>query len=267
MARESPPTGSFAQQIGLLFEGSSVAGMSDQALLNRFTARQDRAGEEAFAALVTRHGPMVLGVCNEVLGDRDFAEDAFQAVFLILARRATAIREPDLLANWLFGVALRTARCARIRRGRRRTNEDTGSLLKARSIVAAPSAEQSLVAREESELLHDEIERLPRAFRLPVVLCYLEGLTVHEACAGSVVHTAQCAAGWRRRAKGCGAGSCAGAWACRPLRWPRACQIALPRPRSRRNCAKLPLARRCGSRRASSMGCPRRHLRGRCCDP
>ncbi len=180
MASTTPPTGSVAREIALLFAGSSVAGMSDHELLDRFTARRDTAGEQAFAALVTRHGPMVFGVCNEVLGDRDLAEDAFQAVFLILARKARAIRDPDLLGNWLYGVALRTARCARIRRGRRRQNESTGSMLKARSIVALPSAEQSLFAREESELLHDEIERLPRAFRLPVVLCYLEGLTVHE---------------------------------------------------------------------------------------
>ncbi len=119
MARTTSPSGSVAREIGLLFEGSSVAGMSDHELLDRFTARRDAAGEEAFAALVTRHGPMVLGVCNEVLGDRGLAEDAFQAVFQILARKAITIRDPDLLANWLYGVALRTARCARIRRGRR----------------------------------------------------------------------------------------------------------------------------------------------------
>jgi RNA polymerase sigma factor (sigma-70 family) len=172
-------SGSVVRQIGSLFEGSSVAGMSDQELLDRFTARRDSAGETAFAALVLRHGPMVLCVCNELLGDRHHAEDAVQAVFLILAQKAHSIRDPDLLGNWLYGVALRTARYAR--RSRQRNNERTTSMLDAIPGVAAPSAEQSLLSREQAELLHEEIERLPRTFRLPVVLCYLEGLTVHEA--------------------------------------------------------------------------------------
>ena len=68
------------------------------------------AGEAAFAALVGRHGPMVLGVCRQFLGDAQHAEDAFQAVFLVLAQKARAIRDPDLLGNWLYGVAIRTAR-------------------------------------------------------------------------------------------------------------------------------------------------------------
>jgi RNA polymerase sigma factor (sigma-70 family) len=174
-------SGSVVRQIESLFEGSSVAGMSDRQLLDRFTAQRDAAGEAAFAALVRRHGPLVLGVCTELLGDRHHAEDAFQAVFLILAQKAHAIRDPDLLGNWLYGVALRTSRCAKLRVGRDRKNEGAGSMLTAASSVAVPSAEQSFLVREQAAVLHEEIERLPRAFRLPVVLCYLEGLTVHEA--------------------------------------------------------------------------------------
>lgn len=174
-------SGSVLRQIGSLFEGSSVAGLSDRQLLDRFNARRDAAGEAAFAALVLRHGPLVLGICNDILADRHHAEDAFQAVFLILAQKAHCIRDPDLLANWLYGVALRTARCARLRLGRLCKNEENGFLLNARSSVVVPSGEELFLAREQSELLHEEIERLPRAFRLPVVLCYLEGLTVHEA--------------------------------------------------------------------------------------
>src|ERR1017187_4359903 len=146
---------SVVRQIGSLFEGSSVAGLSDRQLLDRFTAQRDSVAEAAFAALVVRHGPMVLGVCSELLVDRHHAEDAFQAVFLILAQKARSIRDPDLLGNWLYGVALRTSRCAKIRLARRCTNEEGGSMLHASSSIAVPSAEQSVLAREQAELLHD----------------------------------------------------------------------------------------------------------------
>jgi RNA polymerase sigma factor (sigma-70 family) len=172
---------SVLRRIGSLYEGSSVAGLSDRQLLDRFTAQRDAAGEAAFAALVMRHGPMVLGVCTELLGDRHHAEDAFQAVFLVLAQKARSIREPNVLGNWLYGVALRTSRCARFRLARRGKKEEVAGMVNAGSSVAVSSAEQSVLAREQAALLHEEIERLPRAFRLAVVLCYLEGLTVHEA--------------------------------------------------------------------------------------
>ena len=116
-----------------------------------------------------------------MLSDRQHAEDAFQAVFLILARKAHSIRDADLLGNWLYGVALRTCRHARHQLDRRRKNEEAALMSIAASRVAAPSAEEVFLSCEQAELLHNEIERLPRAFRLPVVLCYLEGLTVHEA--------------------------------------------------------------------------------------
>ena len=105
-------TTSVVRQLETLFDGGSVAGLSDRQLLERFVTRRDPAGEAAFAALVARHGPMVLHVCRQLLGDRHHAEDAFQAVFLVLARQARSIRDPDLLGNWLYGVALRTARKA-----------------------------------------------------------------------------------------------------------------------------------------------------------
>ena len=83
-------TGSVARQLGTLFEGGSVAGLSDRQLLERYIAGgRDAAGEAAFAALVGRHGPMVLGVCRQLLGDVQHAEDAFQAVFLVLARQGS----------------------------------------------------------------------------------------------------------------------------------------------------------------------------------
>ena len=172
---------SVVRQIGSLYEGSSVAGMSDRELLERFDAERDAAGDAAFAALVAHHGPMVLAVCTEILGDRHHAEDAFQAVFLVLAKKARAVRDPHLLGNWLYGVALRTSRHARARLARKRSGEQAGSMAQAHSTAWFPSAEQVSLAREDSALLHAEIESLPRAFRLPIVLCYLEGLTINDA--------------------------------------------------------------------------------------
>ena len=171
-------SGSLVRQIESLFDGGSVTGLSDRQLLERFTTRRDDAGEVAFAALVARHGPMVLVVCQDLLGDRHHAEDAFQAVFLVLARKAGSIREPDLLGNWLYGVALRTAHCARLRLARRRRNEEA---LSTSPTDPAVPADRPVLAREQAEALHVEIDRLPDAFRLPLVLCYFEGLTVHEA--------------------------------------------------------------------------------------
>src|SRR5262249_44510129 len=146
----------------------------------RFNARRDPAGEAAFAALVARHGPMVLGVCHQLLGDRQEAEDAFQAVFLVLARRARAVREPELLGNWLYGVALRTARKARGQVGRRRRAEGVGSG-SGEAADQAPGADQALLDRERAEALHREIDRLPHPFRSAIVLCYFESLSLDEA--------------------------------------------------------------------------------------
>jgi RNA polymerase sigma factor (sigma-70 family) len=173
-------TTSLARQLGALFEGGSAAGLTDRQLLERITARGEPADEAAFAAIVARHGPMVLGVCRQLLGDHHHAEDAFQATFLALARQARSIRDPDSLGPWLYGVALRTARKARGRLARHRQTEGQGALNRPEA-DSAPPAERALLDRERSEALHGEIDRLPGAFRLPVVLCYFEGLTLDEA--------------------------------------------------------------------------------------
>src|SRR5262249_7185476 len=111
--------------------------------------------------------------------------DAFQAVFLVLAQKARSLRKPDLLGNWLYGVAVRTSRCARLRRARRRQAEEIGTMMRPGPGVPVepivPPAEEAAMAREQAEAVHGEIQRLPQAFRLTVELCYLEGLTVHEA--------------------------------------------------------------------------------------
>jgi RNA polymerase sigma factor (sigma-70 family) len=178
MAHAAPA--SVVRQIGSLFDGGSVAGLSDRQLIDRFVARRDAAGEAAFAALVVRHGPMVLHVCRQILGDYQHAEDAFQAVFLVLARRARSVGNPDLLGHWLCGVALRTARKAKARRARQRTYERDHAMRGVRPQSAAV-ADQLMIAMEDTEVLYNEIDRLPNAFRLPVVLCYFEGLSLHEA--------------------------------------------------------------------------------------
>jgi RNA polymerase sigma factor (sigma-70 family) len=167
---------SFVRQLESLYEGGSAAGLSDRQLIERFAAARDEA---AFSALVARHGPMVLGVCRQLLGNGHDAEDAFQAVFLVLARKAGSLRAPELLGNWLYGVALRAARNARRRLARRCRTEAAGA---ASRPEARPAVEAGpLIEREQAEALHAEIDRLPGAFRAPLVLCYFEGLALDEA--------------------------------------------------------------------------------------
>src|SRR6266536_1034431 len=149
---------------------------ADRDLLRAFLA--DRS-EPAFAELVRRHGPVVFGVCRRVLGDRHDAEDAFQAAFLVLARKAADVRKPDALASWLYGVAYRTARELRSMRDRRRTKE-----LGARSVSEGSS--KTLAHASGSDLaavLDEELARLPEHYRLAVVLCELHGRSRKQAAA------------------------------------------------------------------------------------
>jgi RNA polymerase sigma factor (sigma-70 family) len=179
---------SVARQLESLFEGGSMAGLTDRQLVERYTASGcEAAGQAAFAALLGRHGPMVLGVCRQLLGDAQHAEDAFQAVFVVLAQKARSIHDPDLLGNWLYGVAIRTARCARQQIVRRRRREGGGTMKGPGTgsgdlaEPTAPPADRPAMDREQAEAIHGEIDRLPRVFRLPVVLCYFEGLSLDEA--------------------------------------------------------------------------------------
>jgi RNA polymerase sigma factor (sigma-70 family) len=151
-------------------------------LLARFNAHRDESAERAFAALVARHGAMVLRVCCQILGDRDAAEDAFQATFLVLARRCGSIRRPELLGNWLYGVAVRTSCEARMRDHKRREREvSVTSGLDGLPARDGARPERNLIGREEFEALHEELSRLPDRYRGPIVLCELEGLTYQEA--------------------------------------------------------------------------------------
>src|SRR6516225_967649 len=158
---------SFLRQLRRTALLSDGWGMTDGQLLERFVARRDEA---AFAALVRRHGPMVLGVCRRVLGHVQDAEDAFQAAFLVLARKAASVGQRELVGNWLYGVTYRTALDARAAATRRRTRE--------RQVSAMPEPEAVDgvdVWTDLRPLLDRELNRLPDKYRVPVVLCDLEG--------------------------------------------------------------------------------------------
>ena len=142
---------------------------SDAALLDRFAADRDPA---AFAALVARYGPLVLGVCRRIVSDSHLAEDLFQAVFLVLARKAESIRKRDAIGSWLYGVAYRLARKARLRL---RFAPEPRNVNEVADPVATAAWNDLLVA------LDRELQRLPDRLRAPLLLCYYEGCTQDEA--------------------------------------------------------------------------------------
>ncbi len=143
--------------------------LADRQLLDRFTCAHE---EPAFAELVRRHGPMVLAVCRRVLGNPHDAEDAFQAAFLVLIRRAGSIRQRDSVGGWLYQVAYRVALRARTHRERRRGVSLSDD-------VPGPSPEPP--GGTFAGPLDEEVQRLPEQYRAAVVLCYLEGRTQGEA--------------------------------------------------------------------------------------
>jgi RND family efflux transporter MFP subunit len=160
-----------------LFRVGTVGDLSDGELLDRFLRDRDAAGETAFAALVERHGPMVLRVCEQALNDPNAAEDALQATFLVLARQAGTIRKRTSVSSWLFGVARRAAARIRMEEGRRRRYESRA----AERSSALIAARQDAADPDPYPELHAEIERLPENERLPVMLCYFEGLSHEQA--------------------------------------------------------------------------------------
>jgi RNA polymerase sigma factor (sigma-70 family) len=167
-------TAPFARDFETLCRLGIVGGVGDCELLARFVAGDGDDRDLAFSALIDRHGPMVLRVCLGVLKDRHDAEDAAQATFLVLARRARAIRQPGSLGPWLHGVALRTALRARAGASRRRDVER-----KAGEEVAM--REHAAERFTHDEALHEEIDRLPERYKAAVVACDLEGLTHAQA--------------------------------------------------------------------------------------
>ncbi len=145
---------------------------TDERLLDDFLAHRavPQVADDAFAAIVRRHGPMVRGVCRRVLRNDTDADDAFQAVFVVLLRKAEAVRPRDRLGNWLYGVAVNVARRGRDTAARRRTQELTADV---------PDREPANT--DLREVLDQELSALPDAYRAAVVACDLEGHTRSEA--------------------------------------------------------------------------------------
>jgi RNA polymerase sigma factor (sigma-70 family) len=161
-----------------LFGPDAVAGLSDSTLVERIADGTGKAVSLAFAAIIDRHGPMVLRVCKAVLHDRNDAEDAFQATFLILLHKAGSIRDPGSTASWLHGVAYRVAISSRKAAIRRRRHER-------RAADRSESTATELAFDDSATILHEELNRLPARYLAPIVLCHLEGQS-HEQAASQL---------------------------------------------------------------------------------
>jgi RNA polymerase sigma factor (sigma-70 family) len=164
--------GTVVRRLRQLAGGEDAGQATDAELLDAFTGH---GVEAAFAELVRRHGPLVLGVCRHVLGHLQDAEDAFQATFLVLARRAGSIRNRESIASWLHGVAYRTAMKAKTNAAQRHAREKQTP----KRQVTGPAAEASL--RELQAALDEEVNHLPDKLRAPVVICCFEGKSKAEA--------------------------------------------------------------------------------------
>ena len=158
--------------LGRLFSAGTTTGLTDAELAARFLKTRE---PEAFAALVARHGPMVMAVCRGYLGSQGDAEDAFQATFLILLKRLGTFPIGQSLGGWLYRVARRVARQARLSENRARNRE---ARVPTRSVG---SVERDIERAEICEWVRREVDNLPERYRAPIVLCDLQGLTRSEA--------------------------------------------------------------------------------------
>jgi RNA polymerase sigma factor (sigma-70 family) len=169
--RKNQPVGG---QVGDTCTAESLSGLSDSHLLGRFQCVQGDKRELAFRELVQRHGPMVMGVCRQVLRHPHDAEDAFQATFLVLVQKAGLIEVAGSLGPWLHSVAYRTAQRARTISARYRQDDRN-------EIEAIATTHQDTDQREMRRLMQEELARLPDKYQAPIVLCHVEGKTHEEA--------------------------------------------------------------------------------------
>jgi RNA polymerase sigma factor (sigma-70 family) len=166
------PMSEVLQQLRSTLLLAHAAGLTDAQLLECFVCRRDTG---ALEALVRRHGRMVWNVCRRVLGNHHDAEDAFQATFLVLVRKAASIGSRAQVGSWLYGVAYQTARKARATRARRTERESSVAQ------VPEPAAREHDLGSDLQPLLDQEVSRLPQKQRIVMVLCTLEGKTLKEA--------------------------------------------------------------------------------------
>jgi RNA polymerase sigma factor (sigma-70 family) len=163
---------------------------TDNDLLQRFAAQREEA---AFAALMHRHGPMVLRVCRRVANNLEDAEEAFQATFLVLVRKANSIRRGEAVGSWLCSVAYRVAREARIRADQQRTRER-------QAMIPTPSDPSMEAAKQELHRILDEVlDQLPAKYRSPLVLHYLEARPRKRRRDSSAGPREPSRVGWRGR--------------------------------------------------------------------
>ena len=167
--------GTALRHFKLLFEVGTIGSLSDRQLLEQFQSRAGDAAEAAFAILVERHGPMVIRTCRSILQDEHAVEDAFQATFLVLVRRARSLWVRDSLGPWLFQVAVRGPLSA-----------SASSSLRRRRLEQRKASQTEIPVFDRnygdlSPLIHQELARLPEQFRTAVVLCCLEGLSQQQA--------------------------------------------------------------------------------------
>lgn len=155
---------------------AELRSLSDRVLLFRFVRQRDH---DAFTAMVRRHGPMVYTVCYRLLGNAHEAEDAFQASFLVLSCKARSLHCHNSLAAWLHGVAVRIALNARRASLRRPIRHEPLTTDEAFDTNLDPHSH--LIKQELFQAVEEEVQRLPNAYRLPVILCSLEGLSQEEA--------------------------------------------------------------------------------------
>ena len=176
-------SGAVLRDIQALFDAGTSSGLSDRQLLERFASRRDASAEAAFEVLVLRHGPMVLRVCRNVLGDFTDAQDAFQATFLVLTKRSHSIRRLESVGSCIVrgGVPGRGRG-----HGSRRPDAGwrNGRRRELRIVQAVDPAESNERGHAEfGPIVQDEVRRLPEKYRAVVALCYWEGLTQEQAAA------------------------------------------------------------------------------------